>query len=412
VKECNIGGSTLLFSLYDPALILDHNGAVVSVNPSWLEVNNSIRNLLNNKELIHGAREVLSSRISSFKLETSIYIEARELCYVIRATPITEESEIVGVLIVFYDITDQKKLEREMERSSLQFKLIAEHSNDMIKITDACGNVEYASPSHEKILGYTDQSNIFEYAHPQDADILRDAYIQIVRNKVPQQLQIRKKHKDGTWVWVETVCSPVLANDGSVQNVVLITRDITERKQYQTKLEQMAYHDYLTGLFNRRRIKMEMEKVLDYASGGNKKFAFLIMDIDKFKLINDTYGHDIGDMVLQQFSNRLLECRRDTDIVGRLSGDEFAVVMKQVRGREDVQVFIDRFQFALLQPFLVPDLEIPLHIRSSIGYSIYPDHGCSVKELFKQADISLYQEKKKPYKAIKSGYKRRARRND
>jgi len=276
-----------------------------------------------------------------------------------------------------------------------QYKHFANHCHDMIELTDIHGNVEYASPSYFEILGYSDETDIFMNLHPDDQHRIRDILNMVVQSGDSMMVECRKRAKDGKWVWVETSASPITTDKGGIRNILFITRDISDRKQYQHELERMAYHDHLTGLYNRRKMKIIMEELLEEAKIANEKFAILIMDLDKFKSINDTYGHDVGDLVLKEFASRLLQNKLDRDAVGRLSGDEFSVVLWNVDGKLDVDYYVQRIRHAFAQPCILAGLESGIPIKSSIGYAIYPDHGDSVKVLFKQADVSLYKEKRK-----------------
>src|SRR5690606_33425725 len=255
-----------------------------------------------------------------------------ETTYTLQVLPIKEQSRhIIGVLLLYKNNSTLAK------REDIEFfQLIAEYSKDMIKVTDEAGNVEYASPSHEIFLGYIDESNIFEYTHPDDLENLKSLYNELINNKKSCQIEFRKKSKYMEWVWVEAVCTPIQDKTGNVVKILIISRDISERKRMQFDLEFMAYHDHLTGLYNRRKMRMTMDECLSEGISSKNRFAVIIMDLDKFKSINDTYGHDVGDLVLKEFSRRLLDTKRKDDIVGRLSGDEFSVVMREISGITEV----------------------------------------------------------------------------
>jgi diguanylate cyclase (GGDEF)-like protein/PAS domain S-box-containing protein len=286
-------------------------------------------------------------------------------------------------------ITNQKKLEQE------QFKIIAENSRDLIKIIDIEGYIVYASPSHMYILGQDPKGfhgrSVSDSIHPNDLSKLENAIREILNNSEAAVVELRKQHKQGHWIWLEASCSPVVNVDGEVQSIVLVTRDISERKEYEKKLEFMAYHDFLTGLYNRRRLIHKFTISIEQATEKNQKLAFLIMDLNKFKWINDNLGHDAGDIVLQEFSKRLMSCKREGDIIGRLGGDEFALLMNDLRDEYEVFEIIDRILAALKEPCVIKN--DMYHISTSIGVSLFPEHGHSPSQLLKSSDIALYKAK-------------------
>lgn len=316
----------VLYSLFEPAMIINKEGIIVATNDPWMNspihcgerldvyTGLSYMNLYDGDvELRVGTAQVLAAEKTHFSQSIVHESPHGSRIFTIRTTPLKiDQSEVVGALIMYFDMTDQKNMEQ-----------IAEHSKDMIKVTTVCGNIEYASPSHEFILGYNDETDIFEYIHPDDLPRIEHVYRELMQTKESFELELRKKNNQGDWVWLGAAFSPVLSDDGMVQNIIVVSRDISERKQSEYELERMAYYDFLTGLYNRRKMRMLMEEELDEASCNGEKFAILIMDLDKFKQINDTHGHDIGDIVLKEFSRRLLQNKGETGIVGRLSGDEF-----------------------------------------------------------------------------------------
>ncbi|MFC5530428.1 diguanylate cyclase [Cohnella yongneupensis] len=398
-------------SMLEPAVIINKEGIITSINRTGLDspiydlqelgkhLNQSYLEFYKDQEdLLIGITHVLQAKETTYSQK----VIHDDYSFLIRIISLKRQpsEEILGALIVYIDTTEQRRLEEIFTTGAKQFRLIAEHSKDMIKVTDTEGNVEYASPSHEAVLGYIDQSNVFDYVHPEDVIRLKRLISETLESGESSQLELRKKGKSGDWIWVETVCSPVVSDDGSVRDIVLISRDITERKQLQFELEQMAYFDFLTGLYNRRKMRMAMEETLEQSSNNGEHFAILIMDLDKFKWINDTYGHDTGDLVLKEFAHRLLGCKSEKDIAGRLGGDEFTVILKTINGSEDIHHFIRRFQLVLREPYTIPYKEESVQIKSSVGYSIYPHHGDSVKSLLKHADNLLYREKRKPIKAL------------
>ncbi|GGA26185.1 sensor domain-containing diguanylate cyclase [Paenibacillus physcomitrellae] len=400
---------SILNSMLEPALVIDTEGSILAANHAWnnqpFHVSESVRQESLGKNFIkhfadvplqRGISRVFQDQIGVFFRKIS-YLDGREAyTFICRVTPIkNENSETLGALIVFYDLTNHTLLEQYYKQGIEKYRNISLFSRDLIKITDMNGNVEYESPSHHDVLGYINEANIFMKVHPDDISRLKEVYAEVGNCRDSVKVEVRKQHKDGQWMWIEAVCSPIFSEEGEVESCLIISRDISERKKMELEMEQMAFFDSLTGIYNRRKIKQIMEEVLDEARLSESGAAFLIMDLDKFKDINDNFGHDAGDAVLQEFAKRIMSCRREGDYVGRLSGDEFTVVMKGVRSRGDIYEFIKLFKDSLRPSILLPDGFTRLKIRSSVGFGIYPDHGSTTSELFKHADVALYKEKRR-----------------
>ena len=410
-------------TLIEPAMIIDKRGIITAVNPSWLDapiysgaklieyIGVEVKSLFENQdEFLECVEKVLAAEVTCENYEMIHSAYEGKQTYNVRITLMLEnQNKIAGAHLIFFNITNQKNLEKMLKNEAEQYRLIANHSKDMIKVTDIQGKVEYASPSHEHILGYTNETEIFQFIHPDDVESIRDMYYEIITSKKDSTLELRKQNKDGQWVWLETIASPVISDEGGVQKLLFISRDISERKKFQDELERMAFHDHLTGLYNRRKMRMIMNETLEEVKSINNQFAILIMDLDGFKSINDTYGHDVGDLVLIEFSKRLLQSKKACDFAGRLGGDEFALVMKDITGPWDVQVFIEQFRLLLNKRFDLSDLSVTIPIRASIGYSVYLRDGESLSDLLKRADIALYMEKRKPIKVLKNKLQMRYR---
>jgi len=174
----------------------------------------------------------------------------------------------------------------------------------------------------------------------------------------------------------------------SVSNAVA---GIIERKHMEEKLERMSYEDDLTGLPNRRKFSEVIDHALSVAERANSKLAVMMLDLDRFKPVNDTFGHDVGDILLQQVSHRVLSSLRDMDTFARVGGDEFIILLEMIDVPGTVEEIGTRVLNKLKQPFEINDHQI--EIGGSIGVSIYPDNGQVADELIKQADISLYKAK-------------------
>ncbi|HEX8949777.1 MAG TPA: EAL domain-containing protein, partial [Dissulfurispiraceae bacterium] len=178
---------------------------------------------------------------------------------------------------------------------------------------------------------------------------------------------------------------------GNVVQVVHVARDITERKRLEEEIRHMAYHDTLTGLPNKRLFKDIVNVELAQASRNRKKLAFMFLDLDRFKEINDTLGHEAGDHLLKEVAARLRKTIRASDTLARIGGDEFNMILSDIAQEEDVTVIVRKILSSFQEPFTVDGHE--LYITTSIGVSIYPDDSGDVEVLLRYADIAMYHAK-------------------
>jgi len=176
------------------------------------------------------------------------------------------------------------------------------------------------------------------------------------------------------------------------EHLIIVAREIGERKVLQEKLKEMAFHDELTGLPNRRLFQEEMEQTIKEAKRRHRKCALLYMDIDKFKWVNDQLGHNIGDKLLKKFGERVRSCLRESDILARQGGDEFLVLLPEIYDEENARHCAERIVESLQQPWSIG--ENTFTTTSSIGIAVYPKDGLTMDELMTNADCALYEAKK------------------
>lgn len=187
--------------------------------------------------------------------------------------------------------------------------------------------------------------------------------------------------------------TPIYDRNGDVSRIVLLYTDITDQKLAAEQIERLAYFDVLTGLPNRVLLKDRLEQMMYRASRREEMVALLFLDLDQFKEINDTLGHNVGDQLLQVIAERLGHCVRQSDTVGRLGGDEFVLLLEGIRVQEDVSEVAEKVLTAFTHPLYLDGREI--FISASIGISQYPVDGRDTEALFKNADTAMYQAKNK-----------------
>lgn len=189
----------------------------------------------------------------------------------------------------------------------------------------------------------------------------------------------------------ESILSPVFNKDGVCTHVFSVTRDITERKKLESKLEYLAYHDVLTGLPNRRLLYIHLQNALTTAKANDELVAVLFLDCDHFKQINDTWGHNTGDLFLQMIAERLTSCVREGDTVARLGGDEFIVILTGIQSQQQVEKVSKRILRALQEPWEIEGSSFLC--TTSIGISLYPLTALDADQLLTNADKALYAAK-------------------
>ena len=299
-------------------------------------------------------------------------------------------SEHVGIAIT------RARLFASLRASESRFRALIEHGSDIITLIDSSGNIIYNSPSVTRILGYPADEyvghNSTELIHPDDVTFVRLAMEQ--RMNIPGSsltIQYRIRHKDGSWRWVESTGTNLLA-DHNIQGIVVNSRDISEQKRTEERLVYDAHHDALTGLPNRALFSDRLEHVLQTARRSQDlKFAILFLDLDLFKVINDTFGHSAGDQILVSIARRLEACMRPSDTFARLGGDEFIVLLEGIDAVDKAILVAERIQAQLAVPFDLHGLGVVT--SASIGIVWGGSDYQRSDDVFRDADVAMYRAK-------------------
>jgi diguanylate cyclase (GGDEF)-like protein len=203
---------------------------------------------------------------------------------------------------------------------------------------------------------------------------------------------ICNRTRHGEKYWVNSSIVPFINHNGKPERYLSIRTDITDLKKAEEKLRHMAHHDTLTGLATRLLSSHSIENAILRANRDKHRLAILFIDLDGFKTINDTYGHDIGDQLLISVAERLKESVRESDTVARIGGDEFLILLPEVEIASDVEIVAKKVIKSLTSPFNI--CNTTCQIGASIGISLYPDHAISCEELIKCADDMMYKIKR------------------
>ena len=311
--------------------------------------------------------------------------------------PIFVGDDYRGHLWHYRDITERKRAEEALHQSEERFRSLVQYASDIITILEPDGTIRYESPSIERILGYRQEElvgkNAFEYVHPEDVEQTLGEFTKGLNNPTSHpSAQFRFKHADGSWRYLEAFGNNQLANP-SVQGYVVNSRDITERKAFERQLQHQALHDPLTNLANRTLLMDRLEHALTRGSRGESNVAVLFMDLDNFKVINDSLGHEAGDQLLTEVAGRLQACLRPGDTIARLSGDEFAVLLEDIRGVNDATEIAERIAEELRAPVDLEAREVV--VTTSIGIAFRSSAQDKSSDLLRNADLALYRAKDK-----------------
>jgi diguanylate cyclase (GGDEF)-like protein/PAS domain S-box-containing protein len=317
-------------------------------------------------------------------------------------TNFLHEDVIHGVVFDFRDATERKRAERAeqaLHEAEGRWKLALESTGDGVWDWDIPAGVERISRRCKEMYGYADDEmsdhpdDLDRLTHPQDkAAMLRDRQNHLDGLTPTYQNEHRIRCRDGTWKWILSR-GMVISRDaeGHPLRMIGTHTDITKRKNAEAQVWQQANFDALTGLPNRRMLRDRLEREFRKVDREGKQMAILFVDLDHFKEVNDTLGHDAGDQLLIKAAQRIRSCVRESDTVARMGGDEFTLVLSELGADGQLDRILDAVLSAMSTLFQLGDEQV--YISASIGITMYPGDGSDVEALFKNADQALYAAK-------------------
>ncbi len=330
---------------------------------------------------------------------TELDLETREgkpLTWLINSRPLPALNDGRKLaLAMCTDITERKQHEEQMRLSALVF----ENSNEGMMITDANGKISSINPAFTNLTGYTQEealgqkANLLKSGH-HDQTFYQNLWHNL-NTKGYWQGEIHNRRKDGSriieWLSINTTYQP----DGRPAQRVAIFSDITKKKQNEEIIWRQANFDSLTGLYNRRMFSEKLGMQIHQSKRDGQPFALIYLDLDEFKDVNDTLGHDKGDDLLKETALRLKKCVRKTDIISRLGGDEFTIIINNL----DKSVSVERVAMQIInelsQPFQLADESVNVNVSASLGITLYPNDAEDTESLLKNADQAMYAAKQK-----------------
>ena len=294
------------------------------------------------------------------------------------------------------EAVERRKAERAELMALQRLKLHLERTPLGVIEWDMEFRVVTWNPSAEAIFGYSASEVFGESAYTlvqgaTDSERLASMWMELMQSKVSTRVSLANKNKRGEIIHTEWYSTPLVDNSGTTVGVASLVQDVTERLNTERTIHYMAHHDALTGLPNRRLMQDRLNQAILQARRGQRHVGLLFVDLDRFKLINDTLGHETGDYVLRDIAKRLSKVVREGDTVSREGGDEFVIVLPDLDKPETAQIVANKILAELTKPFEISGHE--LTVTASIGISHYPNDATDVQHLLKHADSAMYQAK-------------------
>ncbi|MDR3414510.1 MAG: GGDEF domain-containing protein [Formivibrio sp.] len=428
--------SAIIDSLDAEIAVVDREGRIIAVNQSWrrffsknvvktgqsesaitvganyLEACQAVSgskkaNALN---LHDGIQAVINGRLLKFSLDYPFHSAEQQRWFCMRVTPLGD-----GAVIAHTNITQLKLAENALREQLEFFHLIAENIGDFIAVFDSHGQQLYNSPSYVKFFGDTnamDGSNAYAKTHPEDRERLKQIFRETVQTGEGRQTHYRILMANGDIREMESAGSVIRDNQGQVERVLVVSRDVTERKLVEDQVRQLAFHDALTKLPNRRLLNDRLSQAVAASNRRAHFAALMFLDLDNFKQLNDVHGHAVGDLLLVQVADRLKACVREMDTVARFGGDEFVVMISELdadhkESMAQAGLIAEKVRATLATPYLLtvsseglPDTHIEYRCTASIGVALFANHHSS-KDILKWADSAMYQAKATGRNAIR-----------
>ena len=276
-----------------------------------------------------------------------------------------------------------------------KFKQAVEQSASGVVITNAHGEIEYINNKFCEVNGYRPEEVLGRNPRllksgETDAAVYEDMWKSLAQGK-EWRGEFKNRKKSGEIYWCLESISPIVDKTGAVTHYVAVIEDISDRKFAEATIRQLALYDPLTELANRRLLRERLDQTIAWSARAGKRVALLYLDLDRFKAVNDTLGHHVGDALLKAVARRFDMSLRNSDTLARLGGDEFAVVLGDIDRDEDAETVAEKLLDAVREPFVVEGRE--LYITVSIGISIYPSDTDNIDTLLRNADVAMYHAK-------------------
>lgn len=289
------------------------------------------------------------------------------------------------------------QLNEERDKALLTLRSIG----DAVVTTDSQQRVEYLNPVAEQLSGWRNEEargqpiqRVLNLRHADShAEVTNPVQECLATLKIVELTNhtVLVRKGDGAEIHIEDSAAPIVGRQGRVVGAIMVFHDVSDRVRTQQQLQHTAFHDALTGLPNRDLFRKRLGKALDEAVRKQRKVAVLFLDLDRFKQVNDSLGHSVGDELLVAAAKRIRHCVRESDVVCRLGGDEFTALLVNIEGQASALAVGEKILEALSRPFNIQQHQ--MRIGASVGVALFPDHGEGVEDLLKNADTAMYEAK-------------------
>lgn len=383
----------------DAVITVDGSGTILFANPSISEMLGHAPSELVGRDFSVLIPEIQGSAVDSLldgTPDTGIAMKARHA----EGLEITVEltcSEYVDhgerrVVVELRDSDGTRALERRISEMEQEHVLLFERNLAGVYRATLDGKIFECNEACARILGARSRDSYLN--EPASSPFMEQAELDSLVEKLRKSatlsgIETGMVRRDGTPVWVVQNMTLIEAKDGPILEATMF--DITQKRIAEEQVEYQAHHDTLTGLANTVLFERRVEEAIRGAESSDRHAAFLLIDIDEFKTVNDTIGHNVGNQLLQLVAYRLQKSLRDIDTVARLGGDEFTVILQSLRQPEDAISIAEKLREQIGRPYLIEGHEI--HVTASIGISICPEDGTSHADLMRNADIAMYRAK-------------------
>lgn len=306
----------------------------------------------------------------------------------------SEDCKPLTMIGLMFDITERKKEEVE----KLKLTIAIEQASVTVIMTDKDGNIQYGNPAFEKISGYSLREALGENPRILKSGLtpepVFDDLWETITSGEAWEGELINKRKDGILYYEEARITPIIDSEGNIVNFLAIKQDITQRKYLEEKLKQTSRRDSLTNIYNRRYVFERLSELMKLNKIDSLMFSLVIIDIDFFKNVNDTYGHPAGDFVLKEFAEILTQSIRANDILGRYGGEEFILVLKDTNKQSSAEIIERILKRVKESTFNYEDKEIKIAFSGGISdISEMDKESLSVESLINEADMRLYKAK-------------------
>ncbi|MBI5918630.1 MAG: PAS domain S-box protein [Nitrosomonadales bacterium] len=342
-------------------------------------------------------RQLLAGEIQGFQNEKRLLHRGGRVVWVHLTVVI--HRNLAGIPLFFIGQVEDMSGRREALQREHFMSVVLDNVFDGVVTIDERGLVDSFNKSAERIFGY-DASEVIgrniSMLMPEPHRTAHDSYVRNYLETAQSKIvgigrEVVGRRKDGRLFPLDIAVSEV--EEGGVRRFIGVVRDITERKSVEERMNHLAHYDALTDLPNRALFDDRLSQALVIARRDDLNVALMFVDLDKFKPVNDTFGHQIGDLLLVEVAQRLRECLRDSDTAARIGGDEFVVLLQSIEEKADAIVVAEKIRQSLCLPFELGGHQI--HISASIGVAVNLDQTCDEKRLTKKADIAMYHAKAK-----------------